>query len=72
MHMHQVQSSRWYLVIAGLETGAVNATETIYDTGIYPKGYNPRCWIYSSYGRGHGALNVSGAIKILVTIISMN
>lgn len=49
--------------IAGLETGAVNATETIYDTGIYPKGYNPRCWIYSSYGRGHGALNVSGAIK---------
>ncbi len=49
--------------IAGLETGAVTATETIYDTGIYPKGYNPRCWIYSSYGRGHGALNVSGAIK---------
>ena len=49
--------------IAGLETGAVNATETIYDTGIYPKGYNPRCWIYSNYGRGHGALNVSGAIK---------
>lgn len=49
--------------IAGLETGAVNAQETIYDTGIYPKGYNPRCWIYSSYGRGHGALNVSGAIK---------
>lgn len=49
--------------IAGLETGAVNATETVYDTGIYPKGYNPRCWIYSSEGHGHGALNVSGAIK---------
>lgn len=49
--------------IAGLETGAVNATETIYDTGIYPKGYNPRCWIYSREGHGHGALNVSGAIK---------
>ena len=26
-------------------------------------GYNPRCWIYSQYGHGHGALNVSGAIK---------
>lgn len=49
--------------IAGLETGAINSTETIYDTGIYPKGYNPRCWIYSSEGHGHGALNVSGAIK---------
>ena len=49
--------------VAGLETGAINSKETIYDTGIYPKGYKPRCWYYSSYGRGHGALNVSGAIK---------
>lgn len=49
--------------IAGLETGAITSTETIYDTGIYPGGYNPRCWIYSEYGRGHGYLNVSGAIK---------
>ncbi len=49
--------------IAGLETGAITPTETIYDTGIYPRGYKPRCWIYSSQGRGHGALNVSGAIK---------
>lgn len=49
--------------IAGLETGAINSTETIYDTGIYPGGYNPRCWIYSKSGHGHGALNVSGAIK---------
>ena len=49
--------------IAGLETGAITATETIYDTGIYPKGHKPRCWYYSSYGIGHGALNVSGAIK---------
>ena len=49
--------------IAGLETGAITSTETIYDTGIYPKGHKPRCWYYSSYGTGHGALNVSGAIK---------
>ncbi|MDO5555701.1 MAG: penicillin-binding transpeptidase domain-containing protein [Clostridia bacterium] len=49
--------------IAGLETGAITRAETIYDTGIYPKGHNPRCWYYSSYGTGHGALNVSGAIK---------
>ena len=49
--------------IAGLETGAITSKETIYDTGIYPHGYNPRCWIYKSNGVGHGALNVSGAIK---------
>ncbi|MBQ2916576.1 MAG: penicillin-binding protein 2 [Clostridia bacterium] len=49
--------------IAGLETGSITATETVYDTGVYPKGYNPRCWIYTREGRGHGALNVSGAIK---------
>lgn len=49
--------------IAGLETGAVTTTETINDTGIYPKGYNPKCWYYTKYKRGHGPLNVSGAIK---------
>ncbi len=49
--------------IAGLETGAVTITETIKDTGIYPKGYNPRCWIYTEKGYGHGYLNISGAIK---------
>lgn len=51
--------------IAGLETGAINTTETIYDTGIFDAGggYRPRCWIYSTTGHGHGALNVSGAIK---------
>ena len=49
--------------IAGLETGAINTTETINDTGVYPGGYNPRCWIYTREGRGHGPLNVSGAIK---------
>lgn len=49
--------------IAGLETGAVTITETIYDTGVYPGGYNPKCWYYTRYGRGHGSLNVSGAIK---------
>ena len=49
--------------IAGLETGAVTKTETINDTGIYPKGYKPRCWIYAQTGHGHGYLNVSDAIK---------
>ena len=51
--------------IAGLETGAITSTETINDTGVFNAGggYYPRCWIYSTAGRGHGPLNVSGAIK---------
>ena len=49
--------------VAGLETGAITRTETILDTGIYPKGHKPKCWIYNITGGGHGRLDVSGAIK---------
>lgn len=49
--------------IAGLETNAITIDEQINCTGIYQKGYNPRCWYYSTYGRGHGYLTVSQAIQ---------
>ena len=49
--------------IAGLESGAITTTETINDTGVYPKYTNPKCWIYTDYHKGHGRLNVSGAIQ---------
>ena len=51
--------------IAGLESGVINLNTTINDTGIYTKyrDYQPRCWIYTDYHRGHGYLNVSGAIE---------
>lgn len=51
--------------IAALETGAVTTKEKINDVGIYryTRDYSPVCWIYSSYGGGHGYLNVSEAIK---------
>ena len=50
--------------IAGLESGVINTSERINDTGIYYYGDSSwRCWIYSDYGRGHGSLNVSDAIK---------
>ena len=49
--------------IAGLETGKITRTELIECTGIYSGGYNPKCWYYTSYGRGHGRLNVSQAIQ---------
>lgn len=51
--------------LAALETGAITTTEKINDVGIYrySSDYQPKCWIYSSYGRGHGYLNVTEAIK---------
>lgn len=49
--------------IAGLETGAITPQTTINDTGVYPHAHNPVCWYYTEYGRGHGVINVSQAIK---------
>lgn len=51
--------------IAALETGNTNTTERINDTGRYPINVQnpPACWLYNSYGRGHGYLNISGAIE---------
>ena len=48
---------------AGLQTGAITPRETVYDSGIYPYGHQPRCWIYNEYGYGHQWVNVSDAIK---------
>jgi len=53
--------------IAGLESGAVGVNEYINDNGEFvvsndPNYDNPACWYYNSYGRGHGKLNISGAL----------
>ena len=50
---------------AGLETGAITINDKIRDTGVYwySNDYQPVCWIYTSSRRGHGYLNVTGAIK---------
>jgi len=53
--------------IAGLESGAITTKEKIRDTGIYTKYKDMKdsfkCWYYSSYGRGHGYLNVTQALQ---------
>ena len=51
--------------IAGLESGVINIDTKINDAGRYTKyrDYQPVCWYFSDYGRGHGWLNVSGAIE---------
>ena len=51
--------------IAGLETGTITSKEKILDTGVYKKysDYQPKCWYYSLYGRGHGYVNVTQALQ---------
>lgn len=50
--------------IAGLESGNISLTEKINDTGQYIKyGEKRNCWYYTDYHRGHGYLNVIGAIE---------
>ncbi|MDE7244068.1 MAG: penicillin-binding protein A [Oscillospiraceae bacterium] len=49
---------------AGMETGVITPTSTIYTKGRYTyfKDYQPACWIYRQYGGSHGSINVSQAI----------
>ena len=53
--------------IAGLESGAIKANTKINDTGVYTKyekyGTKMNCWYYTDYHRGHGWLDVIGAIE---------
>jgi penicillin-binding protein 2 len=54
--------------IAALETGVVDATTKINDSGPYygiTTGTTkpPACWYYNDYGYGHGYLNIIGAIQ---------
>lgn len=50
--------------IAGLESGNISLTEKINDTGQYIKyGEKRNCWYFTDYHRGHGWLNVVGAIE---------
>ena len=49
--------------IAGLQEGSISTTERIYDSGIYPHGSKPHCWVYDSYHVGHGSINVSQALE---------
>ncbi len=50
--------------IAGLESNNITLTEKMNDTGVYNKyGGSWNCWYYTDYHRGHGYLNVIGAIE---------
>lgn len=48
---------------AALENNVITEDTKINDTGVYPRGYNPTCWIYNDRHYGHGYLNITDAIK---------
>ena len=55
--------------VAGIEEDKISTTEKVNDNGRFivsdDPNYqrNPACWYFNSYGRGHGWLDVKGAIK---------
>ena len=50
--------------IAGLESGAVGLTETIYDKGQYDKAHRPACWIWTGSRGSHGNVDAEKALKV--------
>ena len=49
--------------IAGLQEGKIGTNEKINDSGPYPLGHHPACWLYNQRRSVHGYLNVTDAIK---------
>ena len=51
--------------LAGLENHVITTDEIIYDKGIYTyyDDYQPKCWIYDSYGTTHGPCDVAKALQ---------
>lgn len=51
--------------VAALEEGIITPRTKIVDRGVYDRyqDYQPRCWLYRQYGRTHGSINVSDALK---------
>ncbi|MBQ6552804.1 MAG: hypothetical protein IJU94_01835 [Clostridia bacterium] len=51
--------------LAGLENKVITTDEIIYDKGIYTfyDDYQPKCWIYDSYGTTHGPCDVAKALQ---------
>ncbi len=50
---------------AGLRAGFITRYTTINDTGVYTKykDFQPRCWLYSVAGGGHGPLDIVNALR---------
>jgi penicillin-binding protein 2 len=49
--------------ITALQEGKIGITEKINDSGPYPRGHHPACWLYNQSKKTHGYLNVTDALK---------
>ena len=52
--------------LAALEEGIITSDEKMHTTGVYmyyAPSYTPACWVYNDYGRSHGDITVSEALK---------
>ena len=49
--------------ITALQEGKVGIKEKINDSGPYPLGHHPSCWLYRQSRKTHGYLNVTDALK---------
>lgn len=51
--------------VAALQEKIITPSTKIRDEGVYKyyDTYQPRCWLYRQYGRTHGLINVSQALK---------
>ena len=52
--------------LAALEENIITPEEKMHTTGVYmyyAPAYTPACWVYNDYGRSHGDITVSEALK---------
>ncbi len=54
------------MVVAGINSGTISSTTTIYDAGIFTKyqGYHPTCLAYTNGSGSHGTLTAAQALKL--------
>ncbi len=51
--------------IAGIDSGTVTPSTTIYDYGVFSKnGFRANCLFYTNYGMVHGSINCQDALKV--------
>ena len=53
------------MTIAGIDSGTIDSTTKIYDKGNFTKykGFSCKCLMYSNYGRSHGDIDCTDALK---------
>lgn len=51
--MHHGSAFKMVPALAALNEKKITTDETVFCSGIYPRGHHPRCWTYRYTGGGH-------------------